>query len=125
MTRQAQSQYIRYNHQSALIRKWVTCMLLRSDLDTSLIFGGLDKTILSLFDTSGLDKDNHEDPVFMRAWIADQRADCKDAQIDEMDVFSRNTAQIKQAAGLNATELAILRCGFLINSFKQIGRAHV
>jgi len=123
MSKEAQSQYIRYNNESALIRKWVACMLLKSDLDTNLIFGGLDRAILSLFDTSGLDKDNHEDPVFMRAWIADQRKACEDARIDEADVFSRNTAQIRQAAGLSATELAILRCGFLINSFKPLDAA--
>ena len=65
----AHSEYIRYHQKSAYIRRWIAIILLRSDLEGYICFTGIEPIITRGFDTSTHDKDNREDPAFIRAWL--------------------------------------------------------
>ena len=120
MTHAAQSEYIRYRNKSALVRRWIATLLLKSNLEAQLVFNPLDPVITSGFDTSGLTKDNQDDPAFVRSWLESELQRCEDEDFDESDVFAVNTRRIQKSMGLTKVELAILRFGCLLNSYKPL-----
>jgi SpoVK/Ycf46/Vps4 family AAA+-type ATPase len=123
MRKKSQSQYIRYNSQSDVVKRWIALILLKADLDGHFVFSRIDKDILRGFNTSVLTKDNHTDAKFMEEWLASELDTFTNLEFDETDVFSVNTMQIKRSMGLNKTELAILRFSCLINCYKPLDGA--
>ena len=123
MTRAAQSEYIRYNNKSALIRRWIATILLKSDLEGQVMFNPLDTMITNGFETSTLTKENREDGPFMRAWVTTELERCDKESFDETDVFAINTQRIRKSMGLNKAELAVLRFACLINCYKPLSLA--
>ena len=119
----AQSRYIRFDNQNDIIRQWIAIILLKADLDSQLLFGSIDSSIIRGFNISVLTKDNRTDPIFMREWLAAERDACRDEEIDECDIFAMNTAQVKRLIGLNSTELAILRFACLLNCYRPLDAA--
>ena len=47
MTIATQSEYIRYKNKSAMVRRWIATILLKSDLESQLMFSHLEKVIIS------------------------------------------------------------------------------
>ena len=123
MTRAAQSEYIRYNNKSALMRRWIATILLRSDLEGHAFFNPIDRVITSGFDASALTKKNREDGSFMRAWVSAELERCGNDSFDETDVFVINTQRIRKSMGLNKVELAVLQFACLINCYKPLAMA--
>ena len=123
MTRAAQSEYIRCNNKSALMRRWIATILLRSDLEGHAFFNPIDRVITSGFDASALTKENREDGSFMRAWVSTELERCGNDSFDETDVFVINTQRIRKSMGLNKVELAVLRFACLINCYKPLAMA--
>ena len=123
MRRRSQSEYIRLNNQSDLIKRWIVHLLLKADLETHFVFGRIDRDILRGFDTSDLTKENSIDFEFMKGWLASQLDTCVNLDFDETDVFAINTGHIKRSMGLNKTELAILRFACLVNCYKPLDGA--
>lgn len=123
MTETAHSAYIRYNNQSALVRRWIAMILLESDLESQLMFSGLDPMLTRGFDTSAINKDNREDAEFIRAWLASELQRCGNKAFDESDVFAINTRRIQKSMGLNKVELAVLRFACLVNCYKPLEAA--
>jgi SpoVK/Ycf46/Vps4 family AAA+-type ATPase len=119
----AHSAYIRYHQKSAMIRRWIAIILLRSDLESYVPFAGIEPMITRGFDTSALNKDNREDPAFIRGWLKDELRACGNDAIDESDVFAINTRRIRKSMGLNKVELAILRFACLVNGYKPLEAA--
>jgi len=115
MKRRKESQYIRHNDPSPLIRHWIATLLLKADLESHFVFSCIDRSIIAGFDTSTLNKDNHQDAEFVTGWLEAERARCTDGEFDESDVLAINTRNIQRAMGLNETELAILRFACLLN----------
>ena len=123
MTSSAHSEYIRYDQKSALIRRWIATILLKSDLEGYLAFNGLEPIITRGFDTSSVNKDNREDAPFIRAWLKEEHAKCGKESFDEADVFAINTRRIQKSMGLNKVELAVLRFACLVNCYKPLEAA--
>jgi SpoVK/Ycf46/Vps4 family AAA+-type ATPase len=123
MTQPAQSEYIRYNNKTALIRRWVATILLKSNLECQLMFNRLDPVITSGFDTSSFTKENQEDAEFIRSWLESELQRCEDEVFDESDVFAVNTRRLQKSMGLNKAELAVLRFACLLNSYKPLEAA--
>ena len=117
------SAYIRYNNQSALVRRWIAMILLQSDLESHLMFNGLEPVLVRGFDTSRLNKDNVDDPRFIRAWLESELERCSIEAFDEGDIFAINTRRIQKAMGLNKVELAVLRFACLVNCYKPLEAA--
>ena len=122
MTSSAHSEYIRYDQKSALIRRWIATILLKSDLEGYLAFNGLEPIITRGFDTSSVNKENREDAPFIRAWLKEEHAKCGKESFDEADVFAINTRRIQKSMGLNKVELAVLRFACLVNCYKPLFR---
>ena len=123
MTHASHSAYIRYNNQSALVRRWIAMILLQSDLESTLLFSGLEPMLTRGFDTSPINRDNCEDPKFIRAWLASELERCGNEAFDESDVFAINTRRIQKSMGLNKVELAVLRFACLVNCYKPLEAA--
>ena len=123
MTSSAHSEYIRYDQKSALIRRWIATILLKSDLEGYLAFNGLEPIITRGFDTSSVNKENREDAPFIRAWLKEEHAKCGKESFDEADVFAINTRRIQKSMGLNKVELAVLRFACLVNCYKPLEAA--
>ena len=123
MTYPAQSEYIRYYNKTALIRRWVATILLKSNLESQLMFSRLDPVITCGFDTSSFTKDNQEDAEFIRGWLESELARCGKEDFDESDVFAVNTRRLQKSMGLNKAELAVLRFACLLNSYKPLEAA--
>jgi SpoVK/Ycf46/Vps4 family AAA+-type ATPase len=123
MTRAKHSEYIRYNNKSALIRRWIGTILLKSDLESHLMFNQLDGIITSGFDTTTFTKKNREDAKFIRAWLESELARCDNETFNESDIFAINTRRIRKSMGLNKVELAVLRFACLMNSYKPLEAA--
>ena len=119
----AHSAYIRYNNQSALVRRWIAMILLQSDLESQVMFSGLDPILTRGFDTSAFNKDNREDAEFIRAWLASELERCGKENFDEGDTFAINTRRIQKSMGLNKVELAVLRFACLVNCYKPLEAA--
>ena len=82
MTDIAHSEYIRYNSKGALMRRWIATILLRSNLESQLMFSRLDPLITAGFDTSPLTKDNVEDAPFIRSWLEAELKRCGPERFD-------------------------------------------
>ena len=123
MPHPAQSEYIRYYNKTALIRRWIATILLKSNLESQLMFNRLDPVITNGFDTSSFTKDNQEDADFIRSWLESELQRCEDDDFDEDDVFAINTRRIQKSMGLNKAELAVLRFACLLNSYKPLEAA--
>jgi transitional endoplasmic reticulum ATPase len=123
LTRALHSRYARNTTKSALIKKWITTLLLRADLDTALLFGCIDKAILVGFDISELNRDNQSDVNFMHGWIQRQNMQFIDAIMDESDMLARNTRQVQRALGLSKVELDILRFACLLHCCSSVEMA--
>ena len=123
MTLAAQSEYIRYQNKSPLVRRWIATILLKSNLESHLIFNPLEPVITSGFDTSSLTKDNQEDAAFVRSWLESELQRCDESGFDESDVFAVNTRRLQKSMGLNKVELAVLRFACLLNSYKPLEAA--
>lgn len=120
MNRRTQSEYIRFDKKSDLIKRWTAIILLKADLQSHLMFSRIDAAILRGFDISALDKENQMDADFMTQWLAAQLKRCAKSSFNEADVFSINTAQLGRSIGLNETELAILRFACLANCYRPL-----
>ena len=123
MTSAAHSEYIRYKNKSSLIRRWIATIVLRSDLESQMMFSCLDRVITSGFDTSALTKDNKEDAPFVRAWLTKELKRCGTGHFDKSDVFAVNTQQIQKAMGLNSVELEVFRFACLLCCYRPLGAA--
>ncbi len=120
MTSATQSEYIRYNNKSALIRRWIAIILQRSDLESHLLFSRLEPVIVTGFDTSTFTKENQDDVDFIRNWLTTELKRCGSPSLDESDIFATNTRRIQKSMGLSQVELAILRFACLINGYKPL-----
>lgn len=118
-----QSQYIRINNQSAILRRWIATILLRSHLESHVVFTGLDGTVVAGFDTSNLTRENREDAEYIRAWLASELERCPKEAFEEDDVFIINTRRIAKSIGLNKVELAVLRFACLLTCYKPLEAA--
>jgi SpoVK/Ycf46/Vps4 family AAA+-type ATPase len=123
MPRHNDSQYIRFTNQSPLIRKWIATLLLRSDLETQLVFNHLDPLMMRGFDTSPITKDNRQDVDFIKGWLESELGKLGTPTFDEEDVFAINTRQVKRSLGLKETELAILRFACLLHCYGPLSNA--
>jgi SpoVK/Ycf46/Vps4 family AAA+-type ATPase len=123
MTHPAQSEYIRYYNKTALVRRWIATILLKSNLECQLMFNRLDPVITHGFDTSSFTKENQEDAAFIRGWLESELQRCEDDTFDETDVFAVNTRRLQKSMGLNKAELAVLRFACLLNSYKPLEAA--
>jgi len=123
MTKAIHSRYIRQSNKCPLIRKWIVTTLLRTDLESHMVFGHIDSHVLAGFDTSDIDQDNRDDAAFIRYWLKGQMAQCNDASFDEMDAFGKNTRHIQKALGLSPVELDILRFACLLHACKSLESA--
>ena len=90
MSRTPQSKYIRVDKNNTLLKKWIAATLLKADLEDYLVF----QRILSVFNTSQLNKDNLEDAAYIRAWLQAEYKSCGAIAFDESDTFSINTHRI-------------------------------
>ena len=123
MPRHKDSQYIRFTNQSPLIRKWIATLLLRSDLETQLVFNNLEPSMIRGFDTSPINKDNRQDVEFISGWLKSELGKLGNPAFDEDDVFAINTRQVKRSLGLKETELAILRFACLLRCYGPLSNA--
>ena len=123
MTYPAQSEYIRYYNKTALVRRWIATILLKSNLESQLMFSRLDPVITCGFDTSSFTQDNQEDVAFIRSWLESELQRCGNEDFDESDVFAVNTRRLQKSMGLNKAELAVLRFACLLNSYKPLEAA--
>lgn len=123
MPRHKDSQYIRSTNQSPLIRKWIATLLLRSDLETQLVFNHLDPAMIRGFDTSPITKDNRQDAEFITEWLQSELSKLGTPTFDEDDVFAINTRQVKQSLGIKETELAVLRFACLLHGYGPLSNA--
>jgi SpoVK/Ycf46/Vps4 family AAA+-type ATPase len=123
MPRHKDSQYIRFTNQSPLIRKWIAVLLLRSDLETQLVFNHLDASMIRGFDTSPINKDNRQDVEFISGWLTSELGKLGKPAFDEDDVFAINTRQVKRSLGLKEAELAILRFACLLHCYSPLSNA--
>ena len=123
MLRHRDSQYISSTNQSPLVRKWIAMLLLRSDLETQLVFNPLDPLMIRGFDTSPITKENRQDVEFIAEWLRSEVGKLGTPAFDENDVFAINTRQIKRSLGIKETELAILRFACLLHCYGPLSNA--
>ena len=123
MTKAIHSRYIRQSNKCSLIRKWIVTTLLRTDLESHMVFGRLESHVLAGFNTSEISRENCDDVEFMRDWLERQSCRLNDARFDETDVFGKNTRQIQKALGLSPVELDILRFACLMRACKSLESA--
>jgi SpoVK/Ycf46/Vps4 family AAA+-type ATPase len=123
MPRHKDSQYIRFTNQSPLIRKWIATILLRTDLETHLVFNKLDAGMIRGFDTSPITKENCQDAEFIAEWLKRELSLLGNPSFDEDDVFAINTRQIKHSLGLSEAELAVLRFSCLLHCYGPLSNA--
>ena len=65
MRKKSQSQYIRFNSQSDLVKRWIALILLKADLDSHFVFSRIDSDIIRGFDTSVPDeRESHRCQVY-------------------------------------------------------------
>ena len=65
------------------MRRWIATILLKSNLESHLIFNRLSPVITCGFDTSAFTKDNQEDADFIRSWLESELQRCDDDAFDE------------------------------------------
>ena len=98
------------------MRRWAATLLLHADLESAYSWRNVDRSLLALFDPGDLTKSDLDDARRIAPWLESQLAGCRDAVVDEADVFATNTRRLARELRLDTLELALLRFALLLGS---------
>jgi len=112
----APSRYARADRENLLVRRWAATLLLHADLESAYSWRSVDRSLLALFDPGDMTKKDLDDAKRIGPWLEGQLETCRDAVIDEGDVFAVNTRRLARDLRLDELELALLRFALMLGS---------